>query len=195
MATPKKEKPKESPGYVKAAMLAKLFGESTQWIGQLKKNGILKEHKTDAGMRYHAPEATRDYIAYLRERAAGRKKNLAGDNKEKEKLEAEVRLKSAKADVAELDALELQGQMHRSEDVEAMTTDLVYTIRGMLIALPGRIAVDVATIDDVKEAETVIRKEVEYILTELSQYKYDPRKYEKRVRERKKWADMDEDTQ
>ncbi|MBQ2361997.1 MAG: hypothetical protein II287_00115, partial [Bacteroidaceae bacterium] len=40
---------------------------------------------------------------------------------------------------------ELEGKMHRSEDVEAVMTDLVYTIRSMLMALPGRLAVDVVS--------------------------------------------------
>ena len=31
----------------------------------------------------------------------------------------------------------LEGTMHRSEDVEAVMTDLVYSIRSMLVALPG----------------------------------------------------------
>ena len=77
--------------------------------------------------------------------------------------------------------------MHRSEDVAAMTEDLIYAIRGALLALPGRLAVDVANINTAAEASELIRAEVFKVMKELSQYKYDPQKYEERVRERRDW--------
>ena len=40
-----------------------------------------------------------------------------------------------KATIAKLEAEELKGKMHRSEDVAAMTTDLIYAIRGAMMAL------------------------------------------------------------
>ena len=89
----------------------------------------------------------------------------------------------------------MQGQMHRSEDVEKMTQQLIYTIRGMMIALPGRLAVDVAGVDDAAEASVIIRREVNAILDELSNFKYDPDAYAQLVRERQKWTVNDEDVQ
>ena len=83
---------------------------------------------------------------------------------------------------------ELEGKMHRSEDVEAVMTDLVYAIRSMLIALPGRLAVDVSSTTSAQEASEVIKKEVYKILDELSEYKYNPEEYAKRVREREGWT-------
>ena len=84
------------------------------------------------------------------------------------------------------------GKMHRSEDVEAMTADLIYTIRGSLLALPGRLAVDVAAVKTPAEAAEVIRREVALLMQELTQYRYDPKKYEERVRKRMDWdTDMD----
>ncbi len=77
--------------------------------------------------------------------------------------------------------------MHRSEDVAAMTEDLVFIIRSMLSALPGRLAVDVAAAESAAEAADVIRREVHLIMAEIAKYRYDPAKYEERVRERKKW--------
>ena len=47
--------------------------------------------------------------------------------------------------------------MHRSEDVAAMTEDLVYAIRGALMALPGRLAVDVCDVKTPAEVSEVIR--------------------------------------
>ena len=97
---------------------------------------------------------------------------------------ATAKLKKSKATIAALDALERTGKMHRSEDVAAMTADLIYTIRGALLALPGRLAVDMVGVTDAAEASDLIRREVFQIMEELSRYKYDSEKYKERVRER-----------
>ena len=73
------------------------------------------------------------------------------------------------------------------KDVAAMTEDLIYTVRGSLMALPGRLAVDVAAVTTPAEAAEIIRKEVHALMRELANYQYDPEKYEERVRERRKW--------
>ena len=49
-------------------------------------------------------KSTQAYIQYLRDKAAGR-----NDALEREALEAEVRIKKAKADIAEQEAKEFQG--------------------------------------------------------------------------------------
>lgn len=184
----KKAKPQEPAGYCTTAVLANLFDITSQWVGELTKNGILRKHDTEVGPRYNVVEATRAYIKHLREKAAGRgDKDDDVVEKETQKLAAEVRIKEAKAKYAELELQELQGQMHRSEDVEAMTADLIYTIRGSLLALPGRLAVDVSAVRTPAEAAEVIRKEIALLMQELSQYQYDPKKYEERVRKRLDW--------
>jgi len=95
--------------------------------------------------------------------------------------------------MAELELMELEGKMHRSEDVEAMTTDLILNIRSMLLALPGLLAVDLAEISNPAEVSERIKEAVYDILEELSNYKYDPKEYQKRVRERQGWENEQED--
>lgn len=113
---------------------------------------------------------------------------------EKDKLDAEISIKKAKAVKAVLEANELKGKMHRSEDVADMTEDLIYTIRSSLISLPGRLAVDCAASDNAAEIANIIRKEVYGVMEELSRYRYDPKKYAERVRERNSWdSDGDDD--
>ena len=99
-------------------------------------------------------------------------------------------MKASKAQIAKMEADELRGKMHRSEDVAAMTEDLIYTVRGSLMALPGRLAVDVAATATPAEAAEIIRKEVHALMRELANYQYDPQKYEERVRERRKWETL-----
>ena len=106
---------------------------------------------------------------------------------------ADLQLKAAKAAKAKMEVDELKGLMHRAEDVAAMTEDLIYEIRGALIALPGRLAVDVAAATTPAEASEIIRKEVHKVMRELANYQYDPKKYEERERERMDWSDGDSD--
>ena len=188
MSTARKPKIEETPGYCKAEDLANLFALTGQWINQLTRDGVLKKRDTPAGKRYNVVESTRAYVQYLRDKAAGRGDKNIPEAKELEKFDAEVRIKQAKAQIAELESQELQGIMHRSEDVAALTEDLIYTIRDALMALPGRLAVDVAKADTAAEAAEIIKREVYAVMKELSSYKYDPEKYEERVRARMDWS-------
>ena len=99
-------------------------------------------------------------------------------------------IEAAKAEIAEMELKELRGEMHRSEDVEAMTTDLVFTIRSMILALPGRLAIDLAPLNKPAEISERIKQEVNALLLELSNYKYDADAYRKRVRERQGLSDL-----
>lgn len=121
----------------------------------------------------------------------------------KSKKEAEIELvtknseaviKQSKAKIAKMEASELEGQMHRSEDVAVFMDDLIFTMRSALMALPGRLAVDVASAQTAAEASDIIRKEANKIMLEISEHQYDPKAYAERVRERMNWAaDMSDD--
>jgi hypothetical protein len=60
----------------------------------------------------------------------------------------------------------------------------------MMIALPGRLAIDVVGAKTAAEASNMIRAEAYKILEELSNYRYDPEVYAKRVRERQGWSEL-----
>ena len=116
----------------------------------------------------------------------------AGDLKlEKARRNADTTIKMSKAAIAKMEAAELDGKMHRSEDVAAMTEDLIYTIRGLLLALPGRLADDTFNAASSAESEAIIRAEIRSVMDAISRYEYDPRKYEERVRDRMNWQKAD----
>lgn len=176
-----------TPIFVKTADICAMTGKSNQWIGQLVSQGTLNKKSTPHGSLFDLLATMRAYTAMLEERLNTAEEKKADNAAEKEKQEAEISIKKAKAIITGLEAKELQGKMHRSEDVAAMTEDLIYNIRSMLLALPGRLAVDVASTQDPAEAAEIIRREVYKVMEELSNYKYDPKKYEERVRERRSW--------
>ncbi len=168
--------------HVNTKELAIVLGLSTRRVQQLVQDGQFEAVKRG---RYNLAKSVERYIEL--------KLNETDTSPEdKERLEAELSIKKANAIMKVLEARELQGKMHRSEDVADMTEDLVFTIRGMLLALPGRLAIDVVRAQDPAEGAEIIRKEVYAIMEELSKYKYDPKKYEDRVRERRRW-DVEDD--
>lgn len=165
---------------VSTSELACVLGITGRYVRQLVENGQLE--KSGRG-RFVLADAVQRYIAGLsRETTSAEEARL-----ERAKRQSEVTLKASKAEMARLELKELQGKIHRSEDVKAMTEDLIYTIRSDLTALPGRLAVDVAAAKTAAEAAEVIRKEVTLVMKELAGYRYDPKKYEERVRQRRDW--------
>lgn len=165
--------------------IAKLFGVTTRMIEYLKTEGIIQGQGKP--IKYDLYPTIQAYIQYLKEKANGKIKPGDDQQNESAKLEGEARIKQAKAEMAELQLKELRGEMHRAEDVQAVMTDHVLMIRSILMGLPNKLAVSVTGARSTAEAAEIIKKEVYFILHELSNYEYDAEEYKKRVRERNKW--------
>ncbi len=170
-----------TPTYVKTADICAMTGKTNQWIGQLVSQGVLSKKQTAHGALFELTSTVRAYCNMLESRGSESPEEQA---QEKARRSADLALKKAKATIAAIEAKERSGQMHRSEDVAAMTEDLILFIRNSLLALPGRLAIDITSANDSAEVETVIKSEVCKILEELSNYRYDPSKYKERVRAR-----------
>jgi hypothetical protein len=181
-----------TPIYVKTADVCAILGKSNQWVGQLTSQGTLNKSKTAHGALYNLSESLSAYIKSIEDKSSD---NPEQKEIELNKLKADVSLRTSKAIVAGLNAKELQGKMHRSEDVAAVTEDLVYTIRSALLALVGRLSTDLVGITDQAELSAKIQDEVYAVMEKLSTYKYDSKKYEERVRQRlrKDSLEADED--
>lgn len=177
-------------------VIAKIFGVSTRRVEQLKTEGIIKGQGKPT--KYDLLPTIQAYIKFLSDKANGREKRDAMAKLEEEKLASEVAIKKSKAEVATLELQELQGKMHRAEDVEAIFSDLVLSIRGLLLAVPNKIAIDLAGEHTAAEQAETVKKEIYYILDQLADYQYDAKEYKRRVMERQGWnlnleADADGD--
>lgn len=172
-----------------SAIIAKLFGVTDRRVQQLAKEGVIPAAQTRP-YKFDLLPTVQAYIKYLSDKANGREeKSTDTVQAEADKLRAEADLKQSKAKIAEMQLKELEGKMHQSEDVEAMTNDLVYTIRSMVKALPGRLAMDIVQVSSANEAAALIRSECNELLNELANYKYDPEAYQRRVRDREGWSE------
>lgn len=173
------------------ADVADLFGVSDRRVEQLKSGGVISGKGRPA--MYEATGTVRAYTKYLADKAYGREQKQTNAELETQKLDAEKRYKTAKAEMAELELQELQGELHRAEDVEAIMNDHVFFLRSMLMAMPGKLAVDLAGTHTAAEQADRVKAEVYYILENLAGYKYDPEVYRKRVRERQGWNELQGD--
>lgn len=169
-------------------VIAKIFGVSTRRVEQLKTEGVIKGQGKPT--KYDLLPTIQAYIRYLSDKANGREKKETTAELEEAKLRAEVDIKEAKAKAAQMELKELQGKMHRAEDVEAITTDHVLFLRSMLMAMPGKLAVDLAGTHTAPEQADLVKREVYYLLERLAEYRYDPEEYRARVRERQGWNDQ-----
>lgn len=180
-----------TPIFVTAADICAAFGKTKSRISQITGDGIIHKTITNHGSLYNLFETVKAYCTYLEERVTKVDEDVAALELRRKK--AEAKLKESKATVAELEAAEFQGKMHRSEDVQAMTADLLYYVRGSLLALAGRCATDCAASSDPAEIQKIIEREVFSILKDLSEYQYDSKRYDELVRQRMK-REVDIDT-
>ena len=165
---------------VSTTELATVLGVSARRVQQMAQDGTIPTCRKGC---FRLADSVQRYVKFLSDGPMDEE-----DKKlEKTRRVAETTMKASKATIAKLEAEELKGTMHRAGDVAAMTTDLIYAIRGAMMALPGRLAVDVASANSPAEAAEIIRREVNKAMQELSNYRYDPKKYEERVRERRAW--------
>ena len=181
----------DAQNLVTTQVIAKLFGVSPRSVELYKSSGIIKGQGKPT--KYDLLPTIQTYIKYLSDKANGREKREVVADLEEAKLTAEVDLKKSKAESAKIALAELQGKMHRAEDVEAIMTDHVLYLRSMLMAMPGKLAVDLSTLHTAPEMAERVKQEVYYILNNLADYRYDAEVYKKRVMERQGWDNRQED--
>lgn len=111
--------------------LARLLGISPRAVRNLAADGILERAgKGD----FRAAESVQAYVRYRE--ALARKKRSDGQNL---KAAAEVRLKAAQADAAEMKAAAMRGELLNARDVEAAWAAILRDVRAGMLAVPGRV--------------------------------------------------------
>ena len=174
--------------YVNGKGLSWTLGISKARVSQLESEGVIFREETEHGNLYNLAESVQAYID---------KKNQDADEDgmkaRRSKERAEANLKSVKAQIAKMELDELRGNFHRAEDIQTLTDDFLFEIRGMIMSLPGQLATEVAASDSPAECAAIIRTVVNRLLLDMTKYRYDPAKYEQRVRERRNWEALEEE--
>lgn len=169
-------------------VLAEMLDLTGERIRQLIKKGVIQNYKKIKGDYFFNGNSVKEYVVHLR-RWAEEQGKRANDPLYEKKMKAEVKYKMAKARKAELETAELEGKMHRAEDVEVIYSLLVFSARNMLEAIPARTAALIAGKDSIAEIQQILENEVKKSLLELSKIDYSEKEFEAEInrimRERK----------
>lgn len=151
---------------VSAGVLSKIIGVSDRRIRQLADEGILT--KVSSG-RYNLQESLHSYILQLR----------VANDVEKNQPELEDKLdfglekamhERVKRHITELKYSLMKGQVHRSEDVEAVMTNMLINFKTKLISLPSKLTPLLVDRDNKKYILDLLTNEMHEVLNELSEY-------------------------
>lgn len=139
-----------------SAELAKLLNITDRRIRQLADNGILtRQIEGD----FILPEAIEDYYAYKYQ------------TEETVDFMAEKALhEKAKRELAELELSRRRNEVHSSEDVELVMTDMLTNLRSQLLGVSAKMAATLANRDK-DYIEYVLSEEIQSRLSELSEYR------------------------
>lgn len=167
--------------------LAVIFGVTKRRIRQLAEDDIVVS--ADYRGRYRLADSVKGYAAFR-----AKPETSEDDQKiERDRRQAELTYKESRAKIAMLNARELEGEMHRAEDVQMFTQDLIDYVKTSLLSLPGQCAVELSLCSDAEECQIILKDTVRGILREISEFDYDPARYESKVRERLNMKEVNED--
>lgn len=145
--------------------LATVLGLTVRRIQQLTATGELTKAEKN---EYDLAKSVQDYVSML--------KQSRGGNKEVDALtEERTLLTRTKRKIEETKLEIIRGEVHRSEDVEAVMNNMLMRFKGKLLSMPVRLAPMVIGVDNLPQLQDIIEDAVLECLAELSSY--DPQEF------------------
>ena len=154
-----KPKPPANLDTVNAAVLGRVLGISRASIANLATDGILP--RADRGL-FNLPACVQ---AYLRHKLV---KAKASDVTVHSLVAERSRLTKIKADVAEVEARKLAGELVPAADIEAAWLAVAGTVRTRLLLIPAKTAPRIVALKTPAEAQALLRKEINAALAAIA---------------------------
>ena len=162
--------------------LAMILGLSVRRVHQLRENGLIT--KTGKGC-FNLVDAVHAYIEH-----SAKKKAAATDETVTEKRTADIELKKKRATKTDVDAeskrldnelkrlrlQEMRNQLCPYKAFEFIFSEHCIAVKQRMMAMPGRLAVDVHAAQSPAECAEIIKKQIHETLNELSEYKFDEKR-------------------
>lgn len=143
----------------KIEQLEYILGLTRQRIWQLAEDGVIPKPKERGDYDIH--ECVKKYYEYLHE--------VGGDEELDGKYER-ARKAKAEADRIEMDLAIKRGQVHSSEDVEAVLNDMIAFFRAKMLSMPTKLAPILAAELNPRIIKKKLDDEIYEALSELSEY-------------------------
>lgn len=145
--------------------LADTLGVSERRIRQMVKEGIAV--KVSAG-RFDFKESAKRYIQGMKEKEKSQNQSL---EKLKVAQAAETLMhEKLKKRKTELVVNEMEKKLHLAEDVESIWNIMVFSAKSRITSIPTKIAPMLVGIEDPKEIQTLLRREINECLNEIANY-------------------------
>ena len=141
------------------SVITSLLDLSERRVQQLSRAGVIPKA---ARGRYELIGSVRGYIRHLRDI------NIKSETGTVDYGTERARLVKAKADLAEMEASQMRGDLLLAPDVTAAWTEIVALMRAQLLALPDKIAPVVHETTSIAEARDVIRRAIHDVLAEIA---------------------------
>lgn len=151
---------------VSAKVLAECIGVGDRMVRYLADEGIVKRNSHG---RYLLLESVKNYILTLKVSKAG--ESVKTDfNKDNLDLSHEKAVNEHwKSMITEIKLQLIKGQVHKSEDVERVMTDMFLKFKNKMLALPHKLALKLENRER-QEIQEKLREEISDALTELADY-------------------------
>ncbi len=141
--------------------LAQCLGISSRRVRQLKDEGLFQLSKAERG--YILEKSIQEYIEYKVNAETGRRASIS-----KEEVQAEH--EEVKMKISLLKLRKLRRELHEAEDVEAFLSSMLLRFRNRLLAVPSKLAMEVAGETDLNVIMQVTKREMLAVLEELAEY-------------------------
>lgn len=149
---------------VSASVLGELLGVSDRRVRQLASEGIFKRA---AKGRYLLPDSIKTYINMLKMES-----DIASSGEGNElDLEKEKAIhERIKRQQSEIKLALMKGEVHKSEEVEEVMTDMLASFRSKIITLPSKLAPMLTNKTNATDVREVLTKEMLEVLMEFKDY-------------------------
>jgi phage terminase Nu1 subunit (DNA packaging protein) len=163
---------------IDATSLAKILDVTPRYVRQLTRDGILSRARDRDGNELrgrYSLLSVREYCRYLRSL-------MRLDDSSEQRWSALRNEKlAAENELTQLTLAERKGQLHNSDDVEFVMTQMLTAFKARTLAIPARVSRLLIGKTNFREIFDIIMREIEQCLLELSGY--DESKFEKENRE------------
>ncbi|MDA3732375.1 hypothetical protein PBV87_12840 [Niameybacter massiliensis] len=162
MAEPKQKKTEiNSDTIVGTQVLAEIFRVDPRRIRQMVQEGKIPRYKNGS---YKLIETLQKYHEYIEGINEDKNVNLVKKESENEKL----KLEKIKRKKAELELMQLTGDLVNVEEFKQLYAGLIINFRSKMLALPNKVSPSIVGIDNLITVQDILTKEIYAALEELS---------------------------
>ncbi len=142
--------------------IARFLNLTERRVRQLRDTGVIQEYKGMPGL-YNLLETNHKYIDYLRNRNPESEENI-DYNTERAKLIM------AKRKSEEFDLELKEGNLHTSEDIKSVMSDMLINFKSRLMAIPSKLSPILSKKTDKAEIHRILKDSVDEALNELADF-------------------------